>query len=159
MTTLKEGNLSFNFGVAGARHFDNERIKGSWCAVDFVVETDSHFFLIEVKSPRDREGDFINREELDKKLFEKIRDTLMHLGIDGEMSDKDKPIRYLILIDVSNAQSNWMLNLSKNLKSPKWLGPDKGKSWKRSFDVAVVNFDQWSRQMRRHKMGWHVSRN
>ena len=157
MTTLQEKALRFNFpGVIRAWHFDNERIKGNWCAVDFVVETDSHFFLIEVKGPLD--DDFTNRKELEKNLFKKFRDTLMHLGIDGEMSDKDKPIRYLILIDVTNAHLNWMRNLSKNLKRPKWLGPDRGKSWKRSFGVAVVNFDQWNAQMPQMFPHWKVRR-
>ena len=157
MTILQEKKLCFDFGTAGARHFDNERIKRNWCAVDFVVETDSHFFLIEVKDPLD-DDDFINRKNLAEKLFEKFRDTLMHLGIDGEMSDEDKPIRYLILIDVTNAHLNWMRNLSKNLKSPEWLGPDRGKSWKRSFGVAVVNFDQWNKQMPQMFPHWKVWR-
>ena len=110
----READLYFDFSKAiRAIRFDDaehEAFAQPMKAVDFVVEWEKQFWLIEVKDPENggipvqhRENqqekfrkDLLGRQLVEKHLFPKLRETLIYLGLDAGIPAK--PLRYLSLI-------------------------------------------------------------
>ena len=176
MTTLQERQLRFDFpGVLRAWHLDESRkarkLAGSWCSVDFVVETKDFLLLIEVKDPG---GPHVPQKErmnfvkilrtLGSKDNNKARDaflaqyrdkflhSLAFLGIDEGVPKK--PLHYVIFISIN--ESLLLIHFADRLKDPGRLGPVD--EWSKDFDVSVLNFTQWNAQMPPVLPNWKVRR-
>ena len=176
MTTLQENQLCFDFpGVLRAWHFDESRkarkLAGSWRSVDFVVDTDDYLFLIEVKDPGGPHVPQKNRDEFcqnikdlkDSKDNDKVRDaflgqyrdkflhSLAFLGIDEGVPKK--PLHYVIFISIDDSL---LVPLADKMKKRGILG--HVKDWNKKFDVSVLNFTQWNKQMPQMFPHWKVRR-
>lgn len=156
----READLYFDFSKAiRAIRFDDEDQKTfaqPMKAVDFVVEWEKQFWLIEVKDPecgaipaqhRAKRQDKFRQELLsgqliEKHLFPKLRDTLIYLGLDAGIPAK--PLRYLSLIGLETLEVAEMEGLRNKLWQYAWVaGPKRG--WHKPFDVHALNVSQWNR--------------
>lgn len=133
---LEEGCLQFDFNDAiSAIKFDEQdptiqTFHGlSHCmkAVDFVVEYEDHYLFIEIKDPSDpaRYGTAQDKAALIKSLVGKFRDTFLYRWAEEKL---DKPVRYLCLVELDNAQTLYLMNQLKNQlpidkRPPRWKQP------------------------------------
>lgn len=150
--TLQEHELVFHFeGARRAQIFDNETHGAAHCmkAVDFVVEYPEFDLFVEVKDPDDTKATPERREVFRKKLVsgpllrelaQKYRDSWLYRWAEG----RDKPVRYVFLLQLSTLDPALFLQLTDRLKRALPLaGPS---SWTRPFvdGVAVMNMDSWN---------------
>ncbi|MBF0109004.1 MAG: hypothetical protein HQL76_07515 [Magnetococcales bacterium] len=160
-----EGDLRFDFSKATSvrsldRHGHGHGMSHLLKSVDFVVEWDDAFWLIEVKDPehnripeQHRDGQLRNfREKMDSgslihaELFPKFIDSLIYLGLDRGIPEK-KPMRYLILIGMTGLEPAHCSNLSVALLQHHegcLSGPPEG--WKKGFTVHLFNLELWNRK-------------
>lgn len=125
-------------------------------SVDFVVEWEKQFWLVEVKDPENggipaqhRENQQARfREDLlggllvEKHLFPKLRDSLIFLGLDEGIPAK--PLRYLSLIGLETLEVAELEGLRNRLWQHEWVaGPKRG--WHKSFAVHTLTVSQWNR--------------
>lgn len=155
---LQEGNLKFNFtnAVDGFK-FDetdknNEHYHGlSHCmkAVDFIVELETDYLLVEVKDFHDPEqyNDSESFKKLKNNLKTKLRDSLLYRFAEDQL---DKPVRYLCLMTLEDA-----LN-SRLMKEIKRIIPEgiSSKRWKRPLvkSCIVANINRWNRNFPKWKV-------
>ncbi|WP_130471951.1 hypothetical protein [Candidatus Magnetaquicoccus inordinatus] len=164
----QESGLYFDFsGAISVISLDNHG-KGHGLshilkAVDFVVEWDDEFWLIEVKNPenptiplehqeRNRQ-EFFERIEskllIDEELYPKFIHSLQFLGLDSGIPSK--PMRYLTLIGLSNLEPVHFSALADALKGhSKGLlqGPPR-TGWSKGFSVHLFNLELWNRALPR----------
>lgn len=155
----READLYFDFSKAirafkldTSQHGLSHLLK----SVDFVVEWEKQFWLIEIKDP-DNEGipaqhrqrqqdqfkqDLLSGQLIDKHLFPKLRDSLIYLGLDAGIPAK--PLRYLSLIGLETLEVAELEGLRNKLWQYAWVaGPKRG--WHKPFDVHALNVSQWNR--------------
>ena len=148
---LQEGILKLNFsGVKNAFRFDEEDRSSqhfhglSHCmkAVDFIAEYPDHYLFIEIKNPRDPSRYSIGRdiEDLINDLVVKFRDTFLYRWAEGKIN---KPVHYLCLIELDNAQTLHIMNKLK-YKLPFEGQPSKWQK-KPASKCAVVNIAAWNK--------------
>lgn len=165
MDDWQEGDLYFDFREAKSvisldKHGRGHGLTHVMKAVDFVVEWDDQFWLIEVKNPenskiprehRDQaKQEFFNKIEsrslISSELFPKFIDSLVYLGLDSGIPTK--PMRYLTLIALASLTpvqcstlSDALLSHSKSLLH----GPKNG--WSKGFSVHLFNLELWNRAL------------
>lgn len=147
---LTERTLQFDFtGAIDAFKFDepdpasatSHGLSHCMKAVDFVVEYSDHYLFVEIKDPKSlsRYNAPQDSAQLIKSLVGKFRDTFLYRWAEGKL---DKPIRYLCLVDVDNAQT---LYLMKQLR--KELPVDKQPArWRQPLAqlCAITNRTTWN---------------
>jgi hypothetical protein len=130
-------------------------------AVDFVVEWDDQFWLVEVKNPEDSEIPSQYKDKAIEKYFKKITtpsssicddlyqkfvDSLLYLGLDCGIPS-EKPMRYMTLIALSALTPIQLSNLLYKLlaiSNGLLQGPPK-KGWSKGFSVHLFNLELWNR--------------
>ena len=120
-------------------------------AVDFVIETQSHFLFVEIKDPDNpiadpaRKADFIQKLKsgsIDKSLYTKYRDTWLYRHMNGEPY---KPIKYLVLIACDSLSPAEILARQDALKRKIPVLKDKGEKWSMFIDsCTVLNIAAWN---------------
>ncbi len=155
----READLYFDFSKAKrAIKLDTPAhgLSQAMKSVDFVVEWEKQFWLIEVKDPengsipvqhrQNKQSQF--REELlggqlvEQHLFPKLCDTLIYLGLDEGIPAK--PLRYLSLIGLESLDVAELDGLKTHLWQHAWVaGPKRG--WNKSFDVLIFTVSGWNR--------------
>lgn len=152
VVTLREHELVFEFvGALQAKVFDDDTHGLSHCmkAVDFVVEYPDHDLFVEVKDPDqtdatpERRAAFerkLHSAELIRSLAGKYRDSWLYRFAE----QRDKPVRYVLLLQLSSLTPELLVTLSDRLKHELPLhGP---RTWIRPFveRVAVLDMRQWN---------------
>lgn len=129
-------------------------------AVDFVVEWNDEFWLIEVKNPEnpaidpERKAQAIQEflENIQSKtliyseLFPKLIDSVLFLGFDRGIPSK--PMRYMALIGVSFLEPAHFITLTDVLVAHYdacLKGPRDG--WSKGFSVHLFNLELWNRAL------------
>ena len=161
--TFDEGDLRFDFGTTTAIKFDEQsNFKLSHCmkAVDFILETGSEYYFIEVKDPDDPISSEENREsfreklksgELKKSLITKFRDTFIYRWAEDSLN---KPVRYIVLLCMNALDERLLNNLSDGLRRD--LPLNKAANWKQEIahSCVILSLDRWNRHFKK----WTVSR-
>ncbi|MBF0124376.1 MAG: hypothetical protein HQL60_03465 [Magnetococcales bacterium] len=160
-----EGDIHFDFSKArsvlsldhhGRGHGLNRLMK----AVDFVVEWEDAFWLVEVKDPdqskipsqhRDtQQSDFLekmrSRSLIHAELFPKFIDSLIYLGLDRGIPAK--PLRYLTLIGMTGLDPSYFTNLSAALLQHHdgCLRGPQPNGWAKGFSAHLFNLELWNRK-------------
>lgn len=154
MPVLQEGELEFTFPAGThAVKFDGPNHGLSHCmkAVDFIVDFGSYLLFVEVKDPDSRNATPQNRTEFEaalthpeftRKLSLKYRDSFLYRWAENKLG---KPIRYVVLLQLSALQKADYLTIDQALKRdlPTISAP---KMWARSVvdGAAVVNMSTWN---------------
>lgn len=164
MTEFTEGNLQITFrGAVTARKFDDQRVHGLSCmkAVDFIVEEENRLLFIEFKEPlhpkskpQQKEEWFKNLcdGEIDNDLKYKYRDTYLYEWACNKKIEK--PIYYMVLLDIDSLDAPALLNRTDALKRALPLnGPPSG-AWKRPIvaGCVVFNIDAWNRHFSNYQV-------
>jgi len=150
--TLREQELEFEFvGALDAKVFDDESHGLSHCmkAVDFVVEYPDHEVFVEVKDPDQSAATPERRTKFEEelmsgplvgKLARKFRDSWLYRWAEHH----DKPVRYVVLLQLSTLTPPLLLTLNDRLKRE--LPTPGPATWTRPFaqGVAVLDMDQWN---------------
>ena len=127
-------------------------------SVDFVVEWETQFWLVEVKDPensciplqhkRMQQDNFIEKIQskslVYNELFPKFIDSLLYLGLDRGIPAK--PLRYLILISLSSLTPidfNVLADTLLGYRDGYLLGPQTG--WSKGFSVHLFNLEFWNK--------------
>lgn len=133
--------------------------------VDFVIERENDFLLVEVKDPSNGKCLPRAREEYYKKLKDntiltqeltpKARDTYTYLHL---MERDIKPFKYIVLIGVDSFDSDRQLALLGNFKD-RLLADIRLESyepWKRKHisDCAVLSVAAWNKKF----PNWQITR-
>ncbi len=155
---LKEGELEFDFtdAIHGFK-FDegdkqNENYHGlSHCmkAVDFIIELENDYLLVEVKEFHDPEK--YNESESFKKLKNdlkiKFRDSLLYRFAEDQL---DKPVRYLCLMTLEDALNSRLMKEIRRIV-PEGIPTTR---WKRPLTKSciVANVDRWNRNFPKWKV-------
>lgn len=149
---LQEQELLFEFvGAVRGRKFDDHEHGLTHCmkAVDFVVEYPDHDLFVEVKdpdqsgAPPERQAAFVRKlqsDELVRDLARKYRDSWLYRWAERP----DKPVRYVLLLQLSTLTPPLLGNLAERLKRELPLqGPGH---WTRTLvqGVAVLDMRQWN---------------
>jgi hypothetical protein len=157
-----ENDLYFDFSKAKSAFkldqsgHDGHGLSNFFKSVDFVVEWDNQFWLIEVKDPengkiparyknekqREFKSDIQSDKLIEKHLFPKFRDSLIYLSLDQGIPKL--PLRYISLIGLESLEPAELSALKSALWDKEWMkGPVRG--WAKSFDVQCMNVSQWNR--------------
>ncbi|ACT05549.1 conserved hypothetical protein [Dickeya chrysanthemi Ech1591] len=159
----KEGDLFIDFSRANsAIKLDKTGKSGHGLthylkSVDFVVEWSNQLWLIEVKDPEHGAIPEVNREAemarfadnmqsgalITKHLFPKLRDSLIYLGLDRGVANKQ--LKYIILIGLKALTQAELSALRLALWKTEWVGGPQPRGWGKSFDVLCMNVEQWNR--------------
>ncbi|MEX1363626.1 MAG: hypothetical protein AB1Z98_10890 [Nannocystaceae bacterium] len=119
-------------------------------AVDFVVEYEDHELYVEVKDPDqtgatpDRREQFAKKrrsDELIADLARKYRDSWIYRW----SHHHDKPVRYVVLLQLSTLSDALLLSVADRLKRElPVLGP--AGAWPRPFvrGAAVLDIRRWN---------------
>lgn len=157
---LREGELEFDFTDAlNGFKFDetdkqNKYYHGlSHCmkAVDFIIELENDYLLVEVKDFHDPEqyNDSESFNNLKNILKIKFRDSLLYRTAEDLL---DKPIRYLCLMTLEDALNS---RLMKELKKivPEGIASTR---WKKPLATSciVANINRWNNNFPK----WRVRR-
>ena len=147
---LRESGLEFDFtdAIDGFK-FDepdkqNHHYHGlSHCmkAVDFIIELQNDYLLVEVKDFHDPEQ-YHNSDSFKKlrnDLKTKLRDSLLYRFAEDQL---DKPVRYLCLMTLEDALNSRLMKELKRIV-PEGIASTK---WKRSLakSCIVANIDRWN---------------
>lgn len=122
-------------------------------AVDFVLETRSHFLLVEFKDPdnpltrapeRDKFISKVKSGGLDQDLTQKFRDSWLYLRASN--GPPSKPIRYFVLIACSSLTSAELTVRTGELRKRLPLVGKDDQDWNWFVeDCAVFNLESWNR--------------
>ena len=157
----QEEDLYFDFSKAkSAVKFDSKDhdLSRLMKAVDYVVEWEDQFWLVEVKDPENsniplRYQDKAGRDFFEKiqsksliyaELFPKFIDSLIYLGLDRGIPSK--PMYFLTLIGLSSLVPAQLGALSNKLLQHYdgcLKGPTDG--WSKGFSVQIFNLELWNR--------------
>jgi hypothetical protein len=147
MTTLREGNLVFDFnGAETARRLfeKGEPIPVGFCNVDFIVDYKGQRCLIEVKEPIYRELKI--KRLINQTLVPQCRDSYAFLHL---MAQDDRDFLYIVLIaiDDNNPITQLLGPLRDQLLSR--LRQEARDPWVRRYvtDCLVLNIDEWNRKL------------
>ncbi|MBF0438400.1 MAG: hypothetical protein HQL93_04685 [Magnetococcales bacterium] len=158
----RENDLYFDFSKAvsvikldSLEHGLSHHMK----AVDFVVEWQNQYWLIEVKDP---ENSTIPQEKrinsmnsfsdkmlsgsiMKQHLSPKFRDSLVYLGLDRGIPSKS--MRYYALIGIESLDPLMLNSLADTFRQqdPVICGPKKG--WTKSFEFRIFNIALWNKYM------------
>ncbi|MFT9450303.1 hypothetical protein [Gluconobacter japonicus] len=120
-------------------------------AVDFIIETNSHFLFVEIKDPDHPDADNTRKEnfirklksgEIDKSLYTKYRDTWLYRHMNSEPF---KPIKYLVLIACASLSSAELMARQDALQKKIPVMKDKGERWSKFIDsCTVLNLTSWN---------------
>jgi len=169
-----EGDLQFNFpdnvNVIKFDQDENKMTYGKMCGVDFIIEADDKYYFVEIKDPLTSRSNVESLDQyletnnnncekiisstyqsLETYLLVKFRDTFLYRWAQDKL-DKDKPVHYIVLINVEKQSS--LSNLHKELKHK--LPVKKPENWNKTLaeSCEVVNIDKWNQDY----PDWHVSR-
>lgn len=135
--------------------FDDERHGLSYClkAVDFIVETPSHFLFVEFKDPDHPSAQEKSKKEfmsklqsgrLDLELSQKFRDTWLYKKSENRLSSK--PIKYYVLIACSTLAPPELISRTDELKKKIPISGKLGQNWSWLVeDCAVFNLESWNK--------------
>ena len=161
---LVESELVFDFSSAlRAKKFDDENHKMAHCmkAVDFTVEWENEFWLVEVKDPSASEipskyknsakKEFLNQLK-DGNLFSKVlgpkcKDSFLYLHLSKALPDK--PLKYFVMVAEDSLDKATLAHLTDRLKrSTCFAGPDNN-AWPGTYleSVAVFNEATWNENL------------
>ncbi|MEO5367189.1 MAG: hypothetical protein H7831_12745 [Magnetococcus sp. WYHC-3] len=158
-----EGDIQFDFSKARTvisldQHGRGHGLSHVLKSVDFVVEWDNDFWLIEVKDPENARIPVEHRKEqqqafgkkmssrslIHAELFPKFIDSLIFLGLDRGIPPK--PMKYLTLIamaDLGPAQLGPLQDALKNHHERCLLGPAP-RGWSKGFSVFMFTLELWN---------------
>ena len=159
----QEGDLYFDFSKAHSvlvldKHGRGHGMTKMMKSVDFVVEWEDQFWLVEVKDPESSQItqqyqdqaiiDFFEKIQskslIYAELFPKFVDSLIYLGLDRGIPAK--PMHYLTLIGLSSLVPAHLRVLSNTLLQHYdgcLNGPTGG--WSKGFSVQMFNLELWNR--------------
>ena len=154
MPVIEDGELQFTFPAgAGVLRFDGNLHGLSHCmkAVDFIVEFADFYLFVEVKDPdntqatpqrRQEFADQITHPEFPRALTRKYRDSFLYRWAEQML---DKPVRYVVLLQLSTLQAAQLLTLDQALKQELPVS-NTPPSWNRPIveGLAVVDMAQWN---------------
>ena len=157
---LQEGSLEFDFADAidGFKFDETDRFSEhyhglSHCmkAVDFIVELETDYLLVEVKDFHDP-GQYEAPESFNKlrnDLKIKFRDSLLYRFAEEQLN---KPIRYLCLMTLENPLNSRLMNELKRIV-PEGVASSR---WQRPLveSCIVANIDRWNQNFPK----WNVRR-
>ena len=162
MAEVREGELVFSFPLGSKfLRFDEEARSLSHCmkAVYFIVEFSDFVLFVEVKDPEHSRAKPSDRRRFVQQIREssfvldvtrKYRDSFLYRWAEARV---DKPIRYVLLLEVQAFGSAELLTLTNELKR---MLPLVGlpSSWKRPIadNAAVLNMAEWNRLRRYGKV-------
>ncbi|MBF0184365.1 MAG: hypothetical protein HQM06_08255 [Magnetococcales bacterium] len=160
----QESGLCFDFSKAKSvisldNHGRGHGLSHILKAVDFVVEWDHEFWLIEAKNPEDPTIPLRHQHNAEKKFSEKIQsrtlihselfpkfiDSLLFLALDRGIPTK--PMRCMALIALESLTHIDCLTLSAaitGLHDGCLEGPPK-RGWSKGFAVHLFNLELWNR--------------
>ena len=154
MPEIQEGELRFTFppGTEVLR-FDGASHGLSHCmkAVDFIVEFADFYLFVEVKdpdntqAPRQRRQEFstqLTQPEFPRAITRKYRDSFIYRWAEQKL---DKPVRYVVLLQLSTLQAAQFLAVDQALKRELPVS-NTPPSWSRPVvdGLAVVDMAQWN---------------
>ena len=154
MPVLQEGELEFSFPAKAVPiRFDGDAHGLSHCmkAVDFVVEFAAFYLFVEVKDPDSTQATQQRRQRFVAQLTEpdfpramarKYRDSFIYRWAEQKL---DKPVRYVVLVQLSTLQPPDFLAIDERLKRE--LPVSKiPPSWSRPVvdGMAVLNMAKWN---------------
>jgi len=165
MPEVTEGSLQLTIPEDNTYvKFDDENHRLLHCmkAVDFIVETATHFLFIEFKDPEHPNARKKDRKEFIQKFLAgskdddfvyKYRDSFLYQWASGKTN---KPIYYLVLVAVSGIGEAELLARTDDLKRKLPQNGIVPKIWQRRIvdDCVVFNIETWNR----HLPQYHVSR-
>lgn len=173
-----EGDLYFDFSKATrAVNFDNggrgHGLQSILKSVDFIIEDDKNYYLMEIKNPENSKikeefkealreeylskllsiiniekiGRNIvgNNSKLPSDLIKKFEDSLIFESLNTGVPNKK--IIYLIFIGLSQLDSTQLSTLRDKIKTDElFRGPKIGdkSGWKKPLDVLFFNFESWN---------------
>lgn len=163
-----EGDLYFdfsntiyaeNFELSGKGHGLSDLLK----AVDFIVEDNTEYYLIEVKNPENSKIPAKHLEEIRQKylqrvktgqinadLFIKLRDSLIFQSLNKGIPNKN--MIYVVFIGLSSLDSAMLLAIKEDfIRHSRLLSGPKGK-WKKGFHVLFLNFESWNAHLGKFKV-------
>ena len=157
MRTLEEGNLHLQVPQKmQPKKFDDASTHGlSHCmkAVDFIIETESHFLFIEFKDPDNPLSHENNRKEflekfksgkIDADLSQKYRDSWIYQYSSGNLNSK--PVKYLILIACESLSTAELSARTDGVRRKLPLKDAKGQAWNRfAQDCLIFNISTWNK--------------
>ena len=149
MTVLTEGSLEITFNnVLDATKFEEHGLT-TMKAVDFLVELDDRYLLVEVKDPEQAGSetsvmdyaDNFKSGGLDQDLKYKFRDSFLYRWAEGHT---DKPYYYYVLVAVRWLSTADLSRRTNALQHSLPIGTPL--SWVRSIatDCAVFNLGTWN---------------
>ncbi|MBF0261843.1 MAG: hypothetical protein HQL97_08435 [Magnetococcales bacterium] len=161
----QESGLHFDFTKAKSvisldNHGKGHGMTKIMKSVDFVVEWDDEFWLIEVKNPENPDiaperQDMAKRDFFEKiqskslifsELFPKLIDSILFLGFDRGIPFK--PMRYMALIGLSILEPAHFITLRDALEAHYdgcLKGPKDG--WSKNFSVHLFNLELWNEKL------------
>jgi len=125
MPVIQEGELRFTFPAgAGVLRFDGNSHGLSHCmkAVDFIVEFADFYLFVEVKDPDNTQATPQRRQvfasqltqpDFPRAIARKYRDSFIYRWAEQKL---DKPVRYVVLLQLSTLQAPQFLALDQALK-------------------------------------------
>ena len=154
MPILLEGELKFSFpATATPIRFDGATHGLSHCmkAVDFIVEFTSFHLFVEVKDPdntqatperRARFASELAQPAFPRALSRKYRDSFVYRWAEGKIN---KPLRYVVLLQLSTLQPALYLAVDQALKCELPVA-NTPSSWVRPIasGLAVLSVAQWN---------------
>ncbi|MFM5425238.1 hypothetical protein ACET8S_20735 [Aeromonas veronii] len=160
-----ENDLYFDFSKAvSAFKLDEDGKDGHGLScflksVDFIVQWENQFWLIEVKDPENGKipaqhrshqlksfkNDLESNTLIEKHLFPKLRDSLIYLGMNNGIPNIS--MRYICLIAVGSLGVAELSGLKQALWNTEWVkGPARG--WSKNFDIQCLNIEQWNKHLK-----------
>lgn len=160
----REGGLLFDFSQAAwSAKFDDPAWHGvthlGLRAVDFLVEWPDQLWLIEVKDPE--QAPPLQREQAVKRfsgtlhsgrligeqLAPKLRDSLFYLWL--ENWDLQRPIRYWVVLGLSNLNPTSLLGLRNAFAKTTWYSALHQRGWRQKLDLDIQFFtvNTWQRHV------------
>jgi hypothetical protein len=158
---LIENDLEFDFRAAiSAVRFDDENHKMSHCmkAVDFLVEWDKEFWLVEVKDPSSRKipnkfkdkelREFINKMRnqtlFAHELGPKLKDSFLYLSLRNRLPEK--PLKYVVLLAIESFDTALLSQSMEHLKRYSCLMAPDNLYWSKKYidGIAIYNEKTWN---------------
>ncbi len=158
MTDLVEGNLKLSVPASVvASRFDGSAHGLSHCmsAVDFILETSSHYLFVEFKDPDNPDAishkssaEFVaefQSGKIDADLYRKFRDTWLYRNSEKKVR---KPIRFLVLVACSSLGTPELSARQSELRKKLPVSGNGGQDWNWFVeDCLVFNLESWNKAL------------
>lgn len=156
---LREGRLSFDFREGTLAYKADNPTLNALGGVDFVIELEDKFIFVEVKDvenknaiPEER-AEWVRELKIEKKnpflrdMGVKFKDTVLRRWANGE--ELDKPIWYIVLLELNSIDAVLRSKLSENLML--WLPNciNKKYGFKKELCIKrreILNIDGWKKK-------------